>query len=169
MDWLESLVERRIREATERGEFDNLPGAGKPLDLSDADDPDWWIKRFVRREHVDLAAVLPGTLALRREADGFPESLGDLPTEEQVRTVLVDFNARVEADWRRPARDHGFPLPARQVDVEALVLQWHHLPGRRRAPPAPADPPVVVPAPARRHRWLRLRRWGLRRRPPGAG
>lgn len=102
MDWLESLVERRIREATERGEFDNLPGAGKPLDLSDAGDPDWWIKRFVRRENVDLAAVLPGTLALRREADGFPESLADLTTEEQVRVVLVDFNARVEADRRRP-------------------------------------------------------------------
>jgi hypothetical protein len=27
----ESLAERRIREAGERGEFDNLPGAGQPL------------------------------------------------------------------------------------------------------------------------------------------
>jgi DnaJ family protein C protein 28 len=32
-DW-ESTVERQIREAMERGEFDNLPGKGKPLDLT---------------------------------------------------------------------------------------------------------------------------------------
>ena len=30
----EALAEQRIREAIERGEFDHLPGAGRPLDLS---------------------------------------------------------------------------------------------------------------------------------------
>ena len=46
MDLLESLVERQIREAQERGEFENLPGAGKPLrGLGGADDPDWWVKQ----------------------------------------------------------------------------------------------------------------------------
>jgi hypothetical protein len=29
------LAERRIREAIAQGEFDNLPGAGKPLDLEE--------------------------------------------------------------------------------------------------------------------------------------
>jgi hypothetical protein len=29
------LVEQRIAEAVARGEFDNLPGAGRPLDLDD--------------------------------------------------------------------------------------------------------------------------------------
>jgi DnaJ family protein C protein 28 len=33
-EW-ESAVEKQIREAMERGEFDHLPGAGKPLDLDD--------------------------------------------------------------------------------------------------------------------------------------
>ncbi len=33
-DW-ESAVEKQIREAMERGEFDHLPGAGKPLDLEE--------------------------------------------------------------------------------------------------------------------------------------
>jgi hypothetical protein len=32
---LEALVERRIEAAIARGEFDNLPGAGKPLALDD--------------------------------------------------------------------------------------------------------------------------------------
>jgi len=29
------VAERRIKEAMSRGEFENLPGAGKPLDLED--------------------------------------------------------------------------------------------------------------------------------------
>lgn len=32
---LDDLVERRIREAQSRGEFDNLPGQGRPLALED--------------------------------------------------------------------------------------------------------------------------------------
>ncbi len=32
---LDELVERRIREAAQRGEFDDLPGAGRPLQLDD--------------------------------------------------------------------------------------------------------------------------------------
>jgi hypothetical protein len=35
MNRLETLVEKRIREAMEKGEFDNLPGKGEPLDLSE--------------------------------------------------------------------------------------------------------------------------------------
>ena len=35
IDSWEGHVEQMIREAQERGEFDDLPGAGKPLDLTD--------------------------------------------------------------------------------------------------------------------------------------
>jgi DnaJ family protein C protein 28 len=31
----ETLVEKKIREAMEQGEFDNLPGKGEPIDLSE--------------------------------------------------------------------------------------------------------------------------------------
>jgi hypothetical protein len=39
----DSLVERRIREAQKQGLFDDLPGKGEPLDLSDNPflDPSW--------------------------------------------------------------------------------------------------------------------------------
>ncbi|MEE8498764.1 MAG: DUF1992 domain-containing protein [Acidimicrobiia bacterium] len=47
----ESLVDRQIREAAERGEFDNLSGSGEPIeDLSTVYDPDWWAKRYFERE-----------------------------------------------------------------------------------------------------------------------
>ena len=44
----EDTIERLIREATERGEFDDLPGAGKPLDTADQG-PGWWIRRYLDR------------------------------------------------------------------------------------------------------------------------
>lgn len=48
-----SLVERQIREAMERGEFENLPGSGKPLVGIDAPyDPAWWAKDWLRRNRL---------------------------------------------------------------------------------------------------------------------
>jgi hypothetical protein len=57
MQVFESWIDRQIREATERGEFDNLPGAGKPLKLRYPNDPDWWIKQKIEDEdlHIDVA------------------------------------------------------------------------------------------------------------------
>lgn len=117
----ESLAEKAIREAIERGEFDNLPGAGKPLNLSRSGDPEWWVKNLVEREGD---VPLGGAVSLRREADGFPESLSDMPHEAAVRAVLEDFNARVAADWRRPQIGRGTPVVARKVDVDAMVERW---------------------------------------------
>lgn len=49
----ESFAEMQIRQAIERGEFDDLPGAGQPLaDLGPVHDPDWWARRLVARERL---------------------------------------------------------------------------------------------------------------------
>jgi len=49
----ESYAERQIREAMERGDFDDLPGSGQPLgDLSTPYDPNWWAKGFLSRERA---------------------------------------------------------------------------------------------------------------------
>ncbi|HEY7722774.1 MAG TPA: DUF1992 domain-containing protein [Pedococcus sp.] len=134
MDQFESLVERQIREAQERGEFDNLPGAGKPLPgLDGTDDPDWWVKGLIRREGLDMADALPPVVALRREAAGFPESLLDLRTEASVREVLDDYNRRVRMDRLRPAVGPFPPMLARTVDVDDLVGQWLELRAARAA------------------------------------
>lgn len=129
----ESAVEKQIREAQERGDFDNLPGAGKPLDLSDSDDPDWWVKRFARREKLDLGGALPGALALRKEAAGYPESLVDVRTEAQVREIVEDYNKRVLADRLRPAVGNLPPLLAKTLDVDEMVERWRPLREEREA------------------------------------
>lgn len=123
----ESPVDKQIREAQERGEFDNLPGAGKPLDLSDSGDPDWWVKRFAARENLDLGGALPGALGLRKEAAGYPESLVDVRTEAQVREVIEDYNKRVLADRLRPAVGNLPPLIAKTLDVDEMVGRWRPL------------------------------------------
>ncbi len=124
----ETPVDKAIREARERGEFDNLPGAGKPLrNLGNPDDADWWVKAYAAREGLDLSAAMPPVLALRKEAATFPESLLELATEASVRAVLEDFNRRVKQDRLRPASGPAMPVVAPTVDVDAMVERWREL------------------------------------------
>lgn len=49
----ESLPERLIREAIEAGEFDDLPGEGKPLPgAGTADDELWWVRQWLKRNSI---------------------------------------------------------------------------------------------------------------------
>ena len=123
----ESSVEKAIREAQQRGDFDNLPGAGKPLDLRDANDPDWWIKRYAARENLDLGGALPGALALRKEAATYPDSIMDVTTEQNVREIIEDYNRRVLADRLRPAVGKLPPMLAKTLDVDDMVEAWRRL------------------------------------------
>ncbi len=159
-EYFENLVERQIREARERGDFDNLPGAGKPLPgLDGPNDPDWWVKGYLRRENLDLSAALPTPLALRKEAAAFPQSLLDVRTEAQVREILEDFNQRVKMDRLRPAVGDLPPLLARTVDVDELVEQWRTLTAQASPQAERELPPQVAEAPTRpRRRWLAWRR-----------
>jgi DnaJ homologue, subfamily C, member 28, conserved domain len=51
-------AERQIREAIQRGEFDHLPGAGKPLpDLGTIYEPGWWARRWLERARAEDAAA----------------------------------------------------------------------------------------------------------------
>ncbi|MEO6411033.1 MAG: DUF1992 domain-containing protein [Pedococcus sp.] len=154
MENWESPVERAIREAQERGEFDNLPGAGTPLrnlGSPDVEDPDWWVKGLVQREQLDMTGAMPPAIALRKEAATFPESLLDLRTEESVRAALEDFNHRVKVDRLRPAVGNLPPLLARTVDVDDLVARWRDLRAQRaqRAQSAAAARAQAIPVTAR--------------------
>jgi len=52
------VAEKRIREAIEAGELDDLPGLGKPIaGIDEPYDPLWWVKGWmqrVEREHGPL-------------------------------------------------------------------------------------------------------------------
>ena len=52
------LAENLIRDAMERGEFDHLPGAGRPLpDVDQGYDPMWWIKKKIAAERTTMKRV----------------------------------------------------------------------------------------------------------------
>src|ERR1700693_4530434 len=55
-----SWIDRQINEAAERGAFDNLPGAGKPLPRrNEADATQAWLRDYLRREGVSADELLP--------------------------------------------------------------------------------------------------------------
>lgn len=129
MDRYESWVDRQIREAQERGEFDNLPGAGKPIPgLKGPPDENWWVKGLIEREGI--RPPLPPAMALRKEVADLAETLSALRDEGAVREVVEDLNARIRDLRRRPVT--GRPVVVPTVDVDEAVAGWR----RRRERPA---------------------------------
>lgn len=116
----ESWIDRQIREAQERGEFDDLRGAGEPIKGLDRPDENWWIKGLIERE--DIRGVLPGSLSLRKETAEIVDTVADCRTEQDVREIVRDLNARI-VDGRRRGVD-GPNIFVQTVDVERVVRAW---------------------------------------------
>ncbi|MEU4225056.1 DUF1992 domain-containing protein [Nonomuraea sp. NPDC026600] len=123
----ESWIDRQIREATERGEFDNLPGAGKPLpDLDKPYDEMWWIKQKVRSE--GLSMPLPPTLALRKSAEEALAEAAGARSETEARRIVEEINLRIREAIRTGLQ--GPPLNLMPYDVERVVSEWRDRQGR---------------------------------------
>ncbi|WEV24038.1 DUF1992 domain-containing protein [Streptomyces sp. 71268] len=116
----ESFVDKQIREAAERGEFERLPGFGKPLDRPDAPyDESWWIKEKMAREQLSF---LPPSLALRKEAEDAREAATKAPSERMARRIVEEINEKIRAALARPPE--GPPLNLVPYDVEDVVASW---------------------------------------------
>ncbi|MFR9780935.1 DUF1992 domain-containing protein [Micromonospora sp. MS34] len=152
----EAAVEAQIRSAQERGEFDNLPGAGRPIPGRDLPyDESWWIKSFLEREQLPTDLLLPTPLQLRRRVEALPDEVRDLPTEESVRGYVADLNAGIVAWLRTPT---GPRVVVRPVNVDDVVRQWRGdreraAAERVTAAAATAAPQAASAAPGRRRRW----------------
>jgi hypothetical protein len=117
----ESWVERQVREAIERGEFDNLPGMGKPIaGLNGREDENWWIKS--KLEHENIRGLLPATLALRKEVEELSATLADEHEEDAVREIVRSLNQRIRESQLR--REEGLMIVVHTVDIEATVAAW---------------------------------------------
>ncbi|MEV7555281.1 DUF1992 domain-containing protein [Amycolatopsis sp. NPDC089917] len=119
----ESWVDRQVSAAEAKGEFDDLPGAGKPLPKTDGKDTALaWVVNKVRAEGHDVSALLPPSLAIAKELEDLPARLARVRREARVREIVEDLNERIRAEHRRPAG--GPVLRARPVDVEETVVSW---------------------------------------------
>lgn len=121
MDQRAHVIENAIQQAIRRGDFDDLPGAGKPLPgLTGTHDPDWWIRRKIEREQ--LTGLGPPALTLRTEDAEFDARLDRLGSERAVREHVEDFNRRVR-EARRQLQG-GPPVVTATRDADAEVAAW---------------------------------------------
>lgn len=116
-----AYVETVIQQAIRRGEFDDLPGAGKPLPgLNGRHDPDWWIRRKIESEQ--LTGLGPPALTLRSEDATLDDRLDGMHREEDVRAAIDDFNVRVREARRQLLG--GPPVVTQLRDPEHAVRAW---------------------------------------------
>lgn len=123
MRW-ESWIDKQVREAEERGEFEDLPGAGQPIpNIDKPHDELWWVKDKLRRE--GLTYMSPSVALRRRAHDALQSALG-AKSEAEVREIVTDINAEI-----RDANAKGIAGPALMLvpyEVERVVRDWREQP-----------------------------------------
>ncbi len=116
MDAIALLADQRIREAMERGEFDNLPGAGKPVVLDD----DAMVPEDLRAAYRILrnAGCLPPELEARKEIVTLRALLAAAQDDGERRRLRREIDAkllRLNILRKRPLSLEDFPEYADKV------------------------------------------------------
>ena len=90
----QKIIEQKIREAQERGEFDNLPGKGEPLNIEDESR----IPEELRLSHKILknANCLPPEIELRNEIRQMADLLSGIPDEEEKYRQIKSINLKIQ-------------------------------------------------------------------------
>jgi hypothetical protein len=133
MSW-ETWRDELIRLAREEGAFDNLAGAGKPFtDLGESYDPDWWVKRLIRREQISM---LPPALELLRKVEAEVERIWTLSSESEVGEKVRALNVEIGRANSRSAE--GPPTRLAPLDPDAIVAEWRVFVRRGTRPPSRA-------------------------------
>jgi len=115
-----SWVDQAIEEAQRRGDFDDLPGQGKPLaDLTEVYDPEWWPKKLIAREKIPL---LPPALAIKRKVEAEIPRILKLVREQDVRTALDKLNAEIAHVNRTVATGPATTLT--RIDEDSFLEKW---------------------------------------------
>src|SRR5262245_57132167 len=118
----ETLVDKKIREAMEHGEFDDLSGKGEPIDLSENpyEDPEW------RQAHRMLrnAGFAPAWIEERKDI----EAEIDAARASLARAWLILQNARhtehlasAGARWKKAAED----FQAQAEELNRRIRTWN--------------------------------------------
>jgi hypothetical protein len=110
MDVFAKIAEQKIREAMENGEFDNLAGRGKPLDLRD----EAWVPEDLRMAYKIMknAGCLPEELGLRREVLNLRELIDTIDDNKERMRKIRELNfklLRLNELRKRPIDLETFP------------------------------------------------------------
>ena len=116
----QTWIDQQIKKAEDEGEFDDLPGKGKPIVNPTATyDPDWWAKKWVKRERI---SVLPPALELRRKVERELEGLARLRHERDVRGKIEALNVEIRSVNRSAVS--GPMTSIAPLDVDEVVGRW---------------------------------------------
>ena len=93
MSGLQDLIERRIKEAQEKGDFDNLPGKGEPLKLED----DSQVPEDLRMAYKILknSDCLPQEIELKKEIRQMEDMLANIPDEKERYRLIKKINLKI--------------------------------------------------------------------------
>lgn len=93
MDVFLKIAERKIREAIERGELDNLRNSGKPLDLED----DRFVPEDLRAAYRVLknAGCIPPELEIRKEILSLKDLINTLDDEKERIKKIRELNFKI--------------------------------------------------------------------------
>ncbi|MDB5174774.1 MAG: DnaJ-like, subfamily protein [Phycisphaerales bacterium] len=139
------LADRRIEEAIREGKFDNLKGAGEPLDLEPmpADENarmTWWALKILRNNDF-----IPEEVRWRKQIDNLKAELGKATAESRVAALVHAVNALVDKLNTLGTNALQSPVAPLSLDVQLQKLR-----DRLTAPPPFAtvvrlpDPPPVA-------------------------
>jgi hypothetical protein len=112
----ESAIDQQIREAQERGDFDNLPGQGKPLP-PEAWDGDWALAHHILRQSGE---TLPWILIAREieaaqgQLDALLRDAATVPHAERARAR--ERYLREAAVLDKLLQEYAFVVPSRQLE-----------------------------------------------------
>ncbi|MCI0389799.1 MAG: DUF1992 domain-containing protein [Acidobacteria bacterium] len=89
----EKIIEEKIKEAIENGEFDNLPGKGSPIDL----DAYFATPADVRLGYSVLksAKCLPEEMQLLKDVEDLKEKLAHCTDEEEQGRLREEIDAKM--------------------------------------------------------------------------
>ena len=89
----QKIIEKRIKEAQEKGEFDDLPGKGEPLKLEE----DTHVPEELRLAYKILknADCLPPELELKKEIRQMEDLLDNIPDEKEKYKLIKNINFKI--------------------------------------------------------------------------
>lgn len=110
MDFFLKIAERRIIEAMENGEFDNLEGKGKPLVFED----DTWIPDDLRMAYKFLknAGCVPPELEMRNEIINMHALINTIDDDKERLKKLRELNfklMKLNLTRKNPLNFEDFP------------------------------------------------------------
>lgn len=128
---LRRLADRRIEDAMKEGKFDNLPGAGKPIDLDPAPAEEdarlmWWALRILRNNDV-----IPDEVRWRKRIDILKGELSQASDEKRVRTLCVEINVLVHKVNTLGTNAISSAVTGVELEEELEQLRHRQTPARR--------------------------------------